>query len=84
VQLLWYNHKKVIKIGFTMAVKKGSKNNISNRGKGAELKQLDGKVVRPILYKGERLGHGNYMAAKFEDGKLVKDDAGGPVPYKMI
>jgi hypothetical protein len=67
-----------------MAGKKGSKNNVSNRGKGVELKLLDGKAVKPIMYKGERLGHGNYMAAKFEDGKLAKDDAGRPVPYKMI
>ena len=48
-----------------MAGKKGSKNNVSNRGKGVELKLLDGKAVKPIMYKGERLGHGNYMAAKF-------------------
>jgi hypothetical protein len=67
-----------------MAVKKGSKNNVSNRGKGVELKKLDGKVVKPILYKGERLGHGNYMAARFEDGKLARDDEGRPVPYQMV
>jgi len=67
-----------------MAGKKGSKNNISNRGKGADLKKLDGKVVKPTMYVGERLGHGNYMAAKFEDGMLIKDKYGRPVPYKMI
>ena len=67
-----------------MAGKKGSKNNVSNRGSGAELKQLDGKVVKPIMYVGERLGHGNYMAAKFENGKLIRDDSGRPIPYKMV
>ncbi len=67
-----------------MSQKKGSKNNISNRGKGAELKKLDGKVVKPILYKGERLGHGNYMAAQIEGGVIVKDSAGKPVPYSAI
>ena len=67
-----------------MVAKKGSKNNVNNRGKGAELKKLDGKVIKPILYKGERVGHGNYMAARFEDGKLVRDDEGRPVPYQMV
>ena len=67
-----------------MAVKKNSKNNVSNRGKGAELKKLDGKIVKPILYKGERLGHGNYMASRFEDGKLAKDEYGKPIPYHIV
>ena len=66
-----------------MAVKKGSKNNVINRGRGAELKKLDGKIVKPVLYKGERLGHGNYMASKLEDGKLVRDEYGKPVPYHI-
>ena len=67
-----------------MTGKKGSKNNVSNRGKGAELKKLDGKVLKPIMYIGERIGHGNYMAAKSENGKLIRDNFGKPVPYKMI
>ena len=67
-----------------MAGKKGSKNNVNNRGQAADLKQLDGKSIKPIMYKGERLGHGNYIAAKFENGKLVKDVVGRPIPYKMI
>lgn len=67
-----------------MTTKKSSKNNVSNRGKGAELKKLDGKIVKPVLYKGERLGHGNYIASKFEDGKLVRDAEGKPIPYQMV
>ncbi|MFQ3307524.1 MAG: hypothetical protein ACI8ZF_000777 [Candidatus Midichloriaceae bacterium] len=63
---------------------KGSKNNISNRGKASELKKLDGKVVKPVFYKGERVGHGNYMAARFDGGKLVKDASGRPVPYQNL
>ena len=67
-----------------MVMKKSSKNNVNNRGKGIELKKLNGKIVKPVLYKGERLGHGNYMASKFEDGKLVRDTEGKPVPYHMV
>lgn len=63
---------------------KGSKNNISNRGKAAELKKVDGKDVKPVLYRGAKLGHGNFMAAKFEDGKLVRDNSGRPVPYQVL
>lgn len=65
-------------------VSKGSKNNIENRGTGAQLKQLDGKVVKPVMYKGARLGHGNYIAARFEDGQLARDAAGKPVAYQLI
>jgi hypothetical protein len=63
---------------------KGSKNNIENRGASAQLKQLDGKVVKPVMYKGSRLGHGNYIAARFEDGKLAYDASGKPVAYQLI
>ena len=63
---------------------KGSKNNISNRGKAADLKKIDGKEVKPVLYKGAKLGHGNYIAAKFEDGKLARDNSGKPLPYQLI
>lgn len=67
-----------------MAGKKGSKNNVSNRGKGADIKQVDGSSITPIMYKGERLGHGKYMAARLENGTLVKDNTGRPIPYKML
>lgn len=64
--------------------KKGSKNNASNRGKAVELKEFDGKKVKPILYNGAQVGHGSYIAARFEDGKLAKDDNGKPVAYKLV
>ena len=67
-----------------MAVKKNSKNNVSNRGKSLELKQYSGKGIKPVMYIGERLGHGNYMSARFEDGKLVRDANGKPLPYKGL
>lgn len=61
--------------------KKGSKNNASNRGKAIELKKIDGKQVKPILYKEQGA---SYMAARLEDGKLAKDASGKPIPYQMI
>lgn len=67
-----------------MAIKKGSKNNVSNRGKGAKLKYIEGQVVKPTLYIGERLKHGNYMAAQLDSGELIKDSSGKPIPYKII
>jgi hypothetical protein len=67
-----------------MAANKGSKNNVSNRGKSSELKKLDGKTIKPIFYKGERAGHGNYMAAKFENGALIRNEDGIPIPYQTI
>ncbi len=68
----------------TKATKSGSKNNLSNRGKKAELKHVNGKVVIPVEYKGGHLGHSNYIAAKFEDGSLVLDESGRPLPYRAI
>ena len=66
-----------------MAVKgsKGSKNNISNRGETAKLRMFDGKAVKPVRYVSET---GNYIAGRFEDGKLVKDKSGKPIPYGLI
>ena len=67
-----------------MAIKKQSKNNIVNRGKSSKLKKMNGQAVSPIMFIGSRLGYGKYIAAKFEDGKLVKDSAGKPIPYSLL
>ena len=40
--------------------------------------------MKPIMYIGDRLGHGKYMAANFMDGTIIKDKNGKPVPYKEI
>jgi hypothetical protein len=61
--------------------KKGSKNNIKNRGVAAKLRTINGLTVKPVKYIGEQ---GSYIAAKFEDGKLYRDEAGRPVPYGSI
>ena len=65
-----------------MKSKGASKNNVANRGKSAELKSVDGKVVKPVLYKDKT--YGSYMAAKFDDGSLVLDHSGKPLPYKVL
>ena len=58
-----------------------SKNNIANRGAKAALRTFNGKTVMPIKYQGSMVGHGNYIAAKYEDGTLVINSLGIPVPY---
>lgn len=66
-------------------VSKGSKNNIENRGASAKLKEIDGKSIKPVMYKGQFLGHGSYIAGMFVDsGKLVVDAANKPVQYSKI
>ncbi|WP_237697419.1 hypothetical protein [Candidatus Midichloria mitochondrii] len=42
------------------------------------------KEVKPVMYKGGKIGHGNYVAAKFDNGDLVRDAAGRPVPYQVL
>jgi len=64
--------------------KKGSKNDAKNRGKGAEVKMYNGKPVKPLLYCGRGVGHGNYMAACYEDGKLAYDKENKPVAYSAL
>lgn len=64
-----------------MAVKKGSKNNIANRGTAARIKTYEGKAVKPVkLITREQ----RFMAAQFEDGKLAKTPDGKFVPYASI
>jgi hypothetical protein len=65
--------------------KKGSKNNIENRGTAAKLREINGKQVKPVEYRGANLGHGNYIAAMYVDsGQLVRDQKGKPIPYQQI
>lgn len=64
-----------------MKGKKVSKNNIEARGKGARVKTYQGKTVLPVkLINGRK----RFMAAQFEDGKLVLDGQGNYVPYAAI
>ncbi len=61
-----------------------SKNNPARRGTADEQKTFDGKPVKPVLYVGSHVGHGRYMAAQDDGGKLVKDGEGKPIPFSQI
>ena len=62
--------------------KKGSKNNIANRGTAAREKQLNGKTVVPVVMKS--LKQGRFVAAQFKNGPLVTDKEGNFIPYSKI
>jgi len=55
----------------------GSKNNPTNRSKAAE-KLFGGEVVKPVKYvaKGS-----SFMAAQYENNKLVLDQYGNPIAW---
>lgn len=64
---------------------KGSKNNIANRGASAKVKEINGKKIIPVSYRGANVGHGNFIAGMYEDTKkLVLDPNGVPVPYQLV
>ena len=44
-------------------------------------KIYNGKPIKPVLYVGNWIGQGKYMAAQTEDGKIIKDSKGKPIPY---
>lgn len=62
----------------------GSKNNPAARGTAGGIKKIGGKVVKPVYYIGKYLGHGNYMAGQFEDGKMITGANNVPVPFSDI
>ena len=61
-----------------------SKNNPARRGEQNIVKEYEGSKVKPVLYVGSFVGHGRYIAAQDENGKLVKDAAGKPIPYSGL
>ncbi|MDP6352709.1 MAG: hypothetical protein QF926_14315 [Alphaproteobacteria bacterium] len=61
-----------------------SKNNPARRGKAPEEKTFEGKKIKPVLYVGSHVGHGRYIAAQDEGGKLVTDTSGKPVPFSQV
>ena len=61
-----------------------SKNNPENR-QVQEVKKYSGKPVKPVRYIGKHKGHGNYMAAMYENGQLVQDPVKKqPIPFNNI
>jgi hypothetical protein len=61
-----------------------SKNDPTARGPAQQSKTIDGKKVKPSLYVGTAVGHGRYIAAQDESGKLIMDREGRPVAYRDI
>lgn len=61
-----------------------SKNDPTARGPAQQNKAFDGKKVKPALYVGTAVGHGRYMAAQDESGKLILSRDGKPVAYRDI
>jgi hypothetical protein len=58
-----------------------SKNNPNARKGSAKQKTFEGKPVKPVKYIGAR---STYIAAQFEDGKLVVDSTDRPLPFSDI
>lgn len=46
-------------------------------------RMLDNKVVRNVLYNGQAVGHGKFMAAEV-DGQLLLDETGKPLPFNQV
>lgn len=68
-----------------MAVKAAkSKNDPTARGPQQQVKMIDGKKIKPALYVGTAIGHGRYIAAQDEGGKLVVDREGRPMAYRDL
>jgi len=61
-----------------------SKNNPARRAGASNEKEHDGKKIKPVLYVGSFVGHGRFVAAQDEGGKLVTDTDGKPVPYGQL
>jgi hypothetical protein len=61
-----------------------SKNDPTARGPAQQFKTFDGKKIKPALYVGTGVGHGRYIAAQDEGGKLIVDREGKPIPYGDI
>ena len=61
-----------------------SKNDPTARGPAQTVKTHDGRKIKPALYVGTSVGHGRYMAAQDEAGKLVLDRDGRPIAYRDI
>ena len=61
-----------------------SKNDPTARGPAQQAKTLDGKKIKPTLYVGTAVGHGRYIAAQDESGKLVMGRDGRPLAYRDV
>jgi hypothetical protein len=62
---------------------KGSKNDMTNRGKKASLRLFNGLEVEPVQFVSK--DRGKYIAGRYKDKTkgdgLIVDAAGVPIPY---
>ena len=61
-----------------------NKNNPNARGEKQQDKTHNGKPIKPVLYIGTWIGEGKYIAAQSDDGKIIKDNRGKPIPYSAF
>ena len=61
-----------------------SKNDPNARGPEGEGKTFEGRKVKPVLYVGTAVGHGRYIAAQDEGGKLILARDGRPLAFRDI
>jgi hypothetical protein len=61
-----------------------SKNDPAARDRAGEDKTFEGKKVKPVLYVGTAVGHGRYIAAQDESGKLIMGRDGKPIAFRDI
>jgi len=66
-----------------MAVKKGSKNNVANRGAKARIKFYGGKQVKEVKLVDRKSG-ATFMAAQYENGEPVVSPDGSFVKYSIV
>lgn len=65
-------------------LKTQSKNDPTARGPAEAGKTFQGKKVKPALYVGTAVGHGRYIAAQDDSGKLIVGNDGKPVAFRSI
>jgi hypothetical protein len=61
-----------------------SKNDPTARGPAQQAKTYEGRKIKPVLYVGTAVGHGRFIAAQDESGKLILDRGGKPMPYRVL
>ncbi|HEX3208017.1 MAG TPA: hypothetical protein VHQ91_01460 [Geminicoccaceae bacterium] len=71
-------------LGSILMLRTKSKNDTSTRGAADDGKTFEGKKVKPVLYVGTAVGHGRYIAAQDEGGKLIMGRDGKPVAFRDV
>ena len=61
-----------------------SKNDPTARGPAQQAKTFEGKKIKPVLYVGTAVGHGRYIAAQDESGKLIIGRDRQPIAFRDI